>query len=199
MGGALNRVLAKRHLALVPEADYRPQVSHGSIALLKLGFPDLPDDQKLLELRQEFLDEYARCVAAESSLFNGIEDLLAHLEEQSIPWGIITNKPEYLTLDLLNQLELTDRCCCIVGADTAARAKPHPEPMQLACSITGVASEACIYVGDAERDIQAGRSVNMLSLIAGWGYIDPVNDDPQSWNAYATLDQPDDLLEYLTP
>ncbi len=197
MGSALNRLLKKYHRLPVAETQYRPFVSHGSIALLRLGFPELEDNAMTAKLRDEFLHEYASDIAAESRLFDGMEEQLERIESNRTPWGIITNKPEYLTLDLLNKLQLTDRCCCIVGADTAARAKPYPEPMELACKITGVTPEHCLYLGDAERDIQAGRSVNMKTLIAGWGYIDPVTDTPQQWGADGTLSHPSEITAHL--
>ncbi|MEM7257744.1 MAG: HAD-IA family hydrolase [Pseudomonadota bacterium] len=201
MGGALNRLLIRHERPQVCEQDYRPHVSHGSIALLKLGFTELQNASKtnpqLLTLRDEFLNEYETHVAAESRLFDGIEQIFERLETRGIPWGVITNKPEYLTIKLLDELDITRRCCCIVGADTAARAKPHPEPMELACRTTGVTAQACLYVGDAERDIQAGRAVGMTSLIAGWGYIDPITDDTNSWGAHALLSTPAELNAYF--
>ena len=197
MGGALNRVLTKHNRPHVSPAQYRPHVSHGSIALLKLGVPELTDADHLHKLREEFLHEYATCVYAESDLFSGMDTVLQQLEHRRIPWGIITNKPETLTLSLLDQMALKHRCCCIVGADTAARAKPHPDPMLLACQRTGVTPNECIYVGDAERDIKAGRSVAMTTLVAGWGYIDPAVDEPGSWGADDLLSHPSELIPYL--
>ncbi len=199
MGGALNRLLQRHNRSAVDEQHYRPHVSHGSVALLKLGFPELADNHDFDQLRKDFLDEYEQNICKESTVFTQMTGVLDELEQQNIPWGIITNKPEYLTLHLLNQLALTERCCAIVGADTAARAKPHPEPMLLACSRTGVSPDHCIYVGDAERDIQAGLSVGMKSLIAGWGYIDPLTDQPEDWGAHAHLTHPQELLNHIAP
>lgn len=198
MGGALNRLLHRYGKPPVPAERYRSHVSHGSLALLRLGFPHLTDELQLHNLRDEFLHEYETGVAIASSLFDGMEQVLRMLETAMIPWGIITNKPEYLTLKLLDQLKLTDRCCCVVGADTAVRAKPHPEPMELACKLTDVLAEECIYLGDAERDIQAGRSVNMTTLIAGWGYIDSKTDKPDTWAADGYLSHPTHLTAYIS-
>ncbi len=196
MGGALNRLLQRHGREPVPEAVYRPQVSHGSLALLRLSFNAADDEAKLTDLRREFLDEYETGIANESTLFPGIAALLTQLDEQSIPWGIITNKPEGLTLLLTDALDLTRRCCAIVGADTAARAKPHPEPMLLACERSAVEPAHCLYLGDAERDITAGNAVGMTSLIASWGYIGE-HEQPASWNADGWLDTPADTLGYL--
>ena len=201
MGGALNRMLEKRRRAPVAASAYRSSVSHGSIALLKLGFPELVTGElpetELQKLKPEFLATYAGGVCIGSQLFDGIPALLQEMDERQIPWGIITNKPEGLTIQLLEALELRSRCCSIVGADTTTHAKPHPAPMRLACEMAGVDPASCFYVGDAERDIQAGKAVNMTTFIAGWGYIDEHRDTPQSWGAHAYLNNPQEIVDQL--
>ena len=102
MGGALNRMLHKRKRETVPPEIYRASVSHGSIALLKLGFPELNPETELNDLRLEFLSTYEKDIARDSTLFDGVPQLLKSLEDNRIPWGIITNKPEALTLKLLD-------------------------------------------------------------------------------------------------
>jgi len=197
MGGALNRVLAKHNRPQVSAERYRSSVSHGSIALLKLGFPEL-DPKDMQTLRDEFLTTYGENVASGSALFDGVPQLLASLEHNNIPWGIITNKPEVPTLELLNKLDLTKRCCSIVAADTTTHAKPHPAPMLLACKRASVDAANCFYVGDAQRDITAGRAVEMKTFIASWGYIDKKNDDTNSWGADHQLMQPTDLIQHIS-
>lgn len=197
MGAALNRVLQRHGRSPVPEEIYRAQVSHGSIALLKLGFPDLDPATEMTELRQEFLASYEANIADFSTLFDGVEPLLKTLESASVPWGIVTNKPEGLTLKLLNEMDITDRCCSIVAADTTTHAKPHPAPMRLACQRAGVDAARCAYVGDAKRDIEAGHSVAMKTYVASWGYLSDDDDHPHTWQADAILQSPMDLLSHL--
>jgi len=197
MGGALNRMLSRRNRPVVRSEDYRSSVSHGSIALLKLGFPELDPNTEMHELRLEFLATYAEDVSSGSHLFPGVDRLLNTLDQYKLPWGIITNKPEAPTLTLLNALNLTDRCCSIVAADTTTHAKPHPAPMRLACKRASADPAKCFYVGDAERDIAAGRAVEMQTFVAEWGYIDTITDDTSTWGADIHLSQPTDLLEYI--
>lgn len=198
MGNALNRVLENHGREPVSEETYRPQVSHGSIALLRLGFPELQGKEAFTELRMEFLDAYETDISRDSHLFPDIETVLTQLEANAIPWGIITNKPEYLTHKLLTRMNLFQRCCSVVSADTTSHAKPHPAPMLLACELATVAPDKCLYIGDAKRDIDAGRAVNMTTLIAGWGYLG-LHDDPVSWNAEAILQQPLMILDHINP
>ena len=197
MGGALNRVLIKHNRPTISARHFRSSVSHGSIALLKLGFPELDPQSEMQDLRLEFLATYAENVSSSSVPFVEVDTLLNSLEQRAIPWGIITNKPEAMTLELLDALDLTRRCCSIVGADTTTHAKPHPAPMNLACKRANVDPATCFYVGDAERDIQAGRSVGMQTFVAGWGYIDEITDNVDSWGADVYLTHPTELLKHI--
>lgn len=197
MGGALNRMLTRRNRPTVSPDDYRSSVSHGSIALLKLGFPELDPATEMHDLRLEFLATYAEDVSSDSHLFAGVDQVLDTFDQYKLPWGVVTNKPEAPTLKLLDALGLTSRACSIVGADTTTHAKPHPAPMRLACARASVDPAECFYIGDAERDIAAGRAVEMQTFVAGWGYIDTKTDDTQSWGADFHLLQPTDLLEYI--
>jgi phosphoglycolate phosphatase len=197
MGGALNRVIQRHGREPVPASRYRAQVSHGSIALLKLGFPELDPATEMQELREEFLSTYEENIADDSILFDGVEPLLQQLEAWRMPWGIITNKPEALTLKLLDAMDITPRCCSIVAADTTTHAKPHPAPMLLACKRANVDAARCVYVGDARRDIDAGRAVAMKTCVASWGYISPADDKPDQWQADVMLSAPMDLLAHI--
>ena len=197
MGGALNIMLQKRDRPAIPADAYRSSVSHGTSALLNLGFSKSELETDMQNLRAEFLSTYDQNIAIGSVLFDGVTDLLESLEEQKIPWGIVTNKPEALTLKLLDTLKLTERCCSIVAADTTTHAKPHPAPMNLACKRASVRPDHCFYIGDTERDIEAGRAVAMKTFVASWGYIDDVTDTPEHWGADAHLATPLELLDHL--
>ena len=104
----------------------------------------------------------------------------------------MTNKPGWLTDPLVAALRLDDRAGVVVSGDTLARAKPHPDPLLHAARAIGRAPEACMYVGDAARDIDAGRAAGMTTVAAAWGYI-PADDDPGRWNADHVASLPTEL------
>jgi phosphoglycolate phosphatase len=108
----------------------------------------------------------------------------------------VTNKPAWLTEPLLLQLGLTPRAACIVSGDTVAECKPHPAPMLHACAIAGSRDEECLYVGDAQRDIEAGRNAGMRTLVALFGYLDG-GEDPHSWGADGTVQHPGEILTWI--
>jgi N-acetyl-D-muramate 6-phosphate phosphatase len=195
MGGALNRLLDEEGRAPLSAAVIRPVVSHGAARLVKLGFPGADGDE-FERLRLRFLDLYSRHLAVETLPFPGLLDLLDELERRSVPWGVVTNKPGWLTDPLLDQLRLSARAGCVVSGDTVAERKPHPLPLLHAAGLIRVAPAACVYVGDAERDIQAGRAAGMRTVVAAYGYLGD-DDSPASWNATGIVDHPQQLLSWV--
>ena len=195
MGGALNNLLIEEKRAPLPLESIRPYVSQGGLVLTRLGFEGHVDETEIEPLRQRFLQHYRAIVADDSRLFDGYEAVLADLEARSMPWGIVTNKPEWLTHPLLEQLGLAARCAVVIGGDTLPNRKPHPQPLQVAAERIGVDCGKCIYVGDDERDIIAGRAAGMPTLVAAYGYIEE-GCDFQEWNADGVIDKPADLLQH---
>ena len=163
----------------------RTQVSEGARAMVKLVYPELDvEDPIFLAHRQRFLDVYGDDIAVETDLFEGMYPLLEALESQNIPWGIVTNKPRWLSEALLKALNLTDRCAVLVCPEDVSKTKPDPEPMYLAAKRIQIQPEDCIYVGDHPRDIDAGRHAHMYTILAAYGYL-PLQhkDDLTAWQA----------------
>ena len=163
----------------------RTQVSEGARAMVKLVYPELDvEDPVFLAHRQRFLDIYGNDIAVETDLFEGMYPLLETLESQNIPWGIVTNKPRWLSEALLKALNLTDRCAVLVCPEDVSKTKPDPEPMYLAAKHIQIQPEDCIYVGDHPRDIDAGRHAHMYTILAAYGYL-PLQhkDDLTAWQA----------------
>ncbi len=196
LGEALNYVLRKYGLAEVAREDYRPIASDGALGLLTLGFADQLKDFNYDELRAEFLAYYQDNIAVHTCLYPEVSELLSTLNEQNIPWGIVTNKPEGLTRLLLPNYPEFDKCLSLIGGDTLANRKPHPEPILKACEEITVASEHCLYVGDALRDIQAGNNANSTTVIAKWGYI-LANEDCTTWQADHHIESPLEILSLI--
>ena len=163
----------------------RTQVSEGARAMVKLVYPELDvEDPVFLAHRQRFLDVYGDDIAVETDLFDGMYPLLEALESQNIPWGIVTNKPRWLSEALLKALNLTERCAVLVCPEDVSKTKPDPEPMYLAAKRIQIQPEDCIYVGDHPRDIDAGRHAHMYTILAAYGYL-PLQhkDDLTAWQA----------------
>lgn len=193
---ALNFVLEEQGLAPLPFETIRPVVSHGGIALIKLGFGIDETAGNFHPLRQRLLDIYRANIARETRLFDGMSPLLDCLEQRGLNWGVVTNKPAWLTEPLLQELGLSERAAAIVSGDTLPQRKPHPAPMLLACEQAGSDAAHCLYIGDAERDIEAGRNAGMRTLVALFGYIGNT-DFPEHWQADGMVESALDILDWL--
>jgi len=194
---ALNRTLTEQRRPPLPFERIRPVVSLGGTALIRLGFVDVDEsDPRFAQYRSRFLDIYLEDIAGHTCLFPGMTEVLARLEARHRRWGIVTNKPAWLTDPLLQALDLARRACCVVSGDTLPRRKPHPDPLLHACNMAGVAPAAAVYVGDARRDVDAARAAGMPVIVARYGYI-PADEDPAAWGGDAVIDSPLALLHLL--
>lgn len=159
----------------------RANVSNGAIALLSVGLPDEKAEFNS-PLHLEYLERYEKRVCVDSVLYPDLEGLLATLESHGIPWGIVTNKPQRLTMPLLRVLGLDKRAACTVCGDSLPERKPHPAPMLHACELAAMTAADTIYVGDAARDVEAGRAAGMTTIAVAYGYITD-DDNVESWGA----------------
>jgi phosphoglycolate phosphatase len=192
---ALNTLRGEQQLAPLAFAVIRPHVSNGSNAVVRLGFPDA-DSAQFDALRARFLELYRTHLVVDTRLFPGFEQVLVQLEAHRIPWGVITNKPGWLTEPLLQQLGLYQRAACVLSGDSLPRSKPDPLPLLTAARTLGVEPARCLYLGDALRDMQAARAAGMVALGASFGYIG-TQDDIADWPVTAWIDEPLELLAWV--
>lgn len=195
MMAAINVLRAEENRPALTYAEVRPQVSHGANALVKLAFGVLSAPEHEL-LRKRLLDIYRRQLSRHTCLFEGGDAMLADLERRGLHWGIVTNKPGWLTAPLLADLGLHTRAGAVVSGDTLSERKPHPMPLLHAAATLGVAPGECVYVGDAERDMQAAQAAGMYALVAGYGYLG-ADDRAEAWFSHGWLDTPLQLLRWL--
>ncbi|MCP3866921.1 MAG: HAD-IA family hydrolase [Gammaproteobacteria bacterium] len=195
---ALNQTLIGNGKTPLTLDRIKPGVSHGSVALIRIGFGIESDHLDFPAHRQQLLDTYLQNITRETRLFPGMEELLSQLEQREIPWGIVTNKPSWLTGPLMEQMGFKDRAVVIVSGDTTSRSKPHPLPIQHACRLAGHEPANALYIGDAQRDIEAGNRAGNITLAALFGYIDE-DDNPHDWGADGYISHPMEVLNWLQP
>ena len=196
LGLALNLQRERHGLPPLAMETIRPYASHGTRGLFEIGFGLTPQDARFEPMREEYLALYTANLCLHTTLFPGMAELLAALEARNILWGVVTNKPARFTNPLLEQLGLFRRAASIISGDTCPYPKPHPEPLLTAAREIGVAPQSCLYVGDAERDVEAAVAAGMTALIAGYGYLG-ATDRPETWGAHGRINAPQDILAYL--
>jgi 2-phosphoglycolate phosphatase len=194
----LNALLAADGRPPVPYALARNEVSRGALGLLDRAYGGTLTPARRELLRQRFLDLYAENISVNSRLFILISDILNSISI-TLPgasWGIVTNKPRFLTEALLDRLGIANAPHCVVSGDDLPQRKPDPAPLRHAAQSIGVPPSSCLYIGDAKGDIVAGRAAGMRTVAAAYGYIRP-DEDIASWQADAVLMRPTDLAQLL--
>ena len=194
LAAAVNLLRTERGLAPTPYAVLRPTASAGARGMIGAAFGLTPLDEGYEALRVQWFNHYQAAMAVHSTLFGGVPELLAGINDAGMAWGIVTNKPARFTDPLVPQIGL-GHAGCVVSGDTTGHPKPHPAPLLEGARRLGVAPEQCWYVGDDLRDIEAGRAAGMITVACAWGYCGAV--EPQAWGADYLLDTPADLLELL--
>jgi len=198
MVGALLRVCDEEQQPYPDRQKARDIVSNGSLALINLAFGSGKEQSDGARHRRidRFLILYEKHICEGSRLFSGIDGLLKQIEAAEIPWGIVTNKPDWLTRPLLRELKLNDRIICRISGDTLEQRKPHPAPLLAAAEAADANPEQCIYLGDAQRDIEAGNAAGMVTLAALWGYIDQ-RESVKKWSANGQIKRPQEATKWI--
>ena len=179
--------------AVPPYAVVREVVSRGGRAILRCAFAE--DEAALMQRMPCYLAIYAEIMARHTRPFDGIDPLLEAIEAAGLRWGIVTNKPGFLTGELVRRMDWEHRARAVVSGDTLPVKKPDPAPVLLACQRAGVDPARCAFVGDDARDVEAGRAAGLYTVAVRWGYLD--GGDPAAWGADAVIGHPRELAELL--
>lgn len=196
LAGAVNAMRMKRGLAQLPLDTYRPMAGAGARGMLGIGFGITPDHADFECLKEEFFSAYEQRLTQETNVFDGVKTVIDELNRRSMPWGVVTNKASRFTLPLTRSMPLFASASVIVSGDTTPYAKPHPLPLLEAARRLDADPADCLYAGDDERDIIAGKAAGMTTVAATYGYLGNVAD-VSKWGAHATINSPTDLLQYV--
>ncbi|MFM9921536.1 HAD-IA family hydrolase [Variovorax sp. H27-G14] len=196
LGAAADKMRTDRGLASLPLDLYRPMAGAGARGMLGVAFGITPEAAEFPALREEFFVTYEQRMLLNTQVFDGVQSLIDALREHGLLWGVVTNKSMRFTDPLTRSIPLFATAGAVVSGDTTPFAKPHPEPLHEAARRLGVPSQACIYVGDDERDIIAGRAAGMRTVAATYGYMGSQGDSTR-WNADASISSPLELLKLL--
>lgn len=196
LGAAVDKMRTDRGLASLDLSLYRPMAGAGARGMLAVAFGLSPDHADFEALREEFFINYELRMTENTLVFDGVAELIARISQAGMKWGVVTNKSARFTVPLTQAMPLFDTAQTIVSGDTTPHSKPHPAPLLEAARQLGVAPERCVYVGDDERDIVAGRAAGMPTVAAAYGYLGK-NADTAGWNANATIAAPGALLNLL--
>jgi phosphoglycolate phosphatase len=172
---ALNHVLDREGLPAVPLAAARNMIGAGARKLIERGLEvegralSVPE---LDRLTADFIDYYAAHIADASRPFEGLEAALDDLTARGFLLAVCTNKLEWLSRRLLDQLQLSARFAAICGADTFGVSKPDPAILRQTVARAGGELASTVMVGDAGTDIGVARRAGVPVIGVSFGYTD---------------------------
>ena len=195
LGAAADKMRTDRGLPGLPLDDYRPMAGAGARGMLGVAFGMTPEHPEFLAYREEFFVNYENAMTERTVIFDGVHAMVQALQAMGMPWGVVTNKSQRFTLPLTAGMPLFASASVVISGDTTAHSKPHHEPLFEAARRLGFEPHRCVYVGDDERDIVAGRAAGMGTVAATYGYLGAT--DISQWQADAHIDLPLQLLKLI--
>ncbi len=196
LGAAADKMRVDRGLPSLPLEGYRHMAGAGARGMLGIAFGMTPDHPEYDVMREEFFRNYERCMTERTRAFQGVGELIESLLGQGLAWGVVTNKSMRFTGPLVQAMPLFASAGAVVGGDTTPHPKPHPAPLLEAARRLSLNPQDCVYVGDDERDVAAGRAAGMATVAAGYGYLG-ANAEARRWGADAHIASPLELLGLL--
>ena len=196
LGAAADKMRTDRGLPSLPLERYRPLAGAGARGMVGEAFGIAPEHPDFPVLREEFFTNYEARMTQHTWIFDGVAELIQTIVQRDLPWGVVTNKSARFTVPLTRAMPLFASAATVVSGDTTPHAKPHPAPLLEAAARLGLAPAHCLYVGDDERDIIAGRAAGMGTVAATYGYLGAQANVAQ-WGAHAEIKFPLALLQLL--
>jgi phosphoglycolate phosphatase len=197
LGAAVDKMRVERGLASLPLSHYRPMAGAGARGMIGLAFGYTPEHPEYDAMKEEFFCNYEACMTERTFAFEGVSQMIDALVAAKLPWGVVTNKSKRFAEPLTQAMPLFKSAAVVISGDTTPYAKPHPEPLLEAARRLGIPANACVYVGDDERDIVAGHAADMKTVAATYGYLG-LQSDVQKWRAYAQIHSPSELLSLIS-
>jgi phosphoglycolate phosphatase len=197
LGAAVDKMRVDRGMPSLPLLHYRPMAGAGARGMIGLAFGFTPEHPEYDALKEEFFCNYENCMTERTFAFEGVSQMIEALVSAKLPWGVVTNKSKRFAEPLTQGMSLFETAAVVISGDTTPHAKPHPAPLLEAARRLGIAPEACVYVGDDERDIVAGHAANMKTVAATYGYLG-VHSDVEKWGAHAQIHSPSELLNLIS-
>lgn len=148
----------------------RRVVGYGSEAIFHELIANYAPNVSFEEFRDAFRQAYHNRKHEGTAFFDGVAQLIEHLNAKNIPWGIVTNKTEAGAKHAVEHFAILKDAQCIVGCDTAEYPKPSGAPLLYACDQLGKKPAECLFVGDTIIDMEAAHHANMPVLAVGYGY-----------------------------
>lgn len=194
---ALNHVLSQEGYAPLPVAEVRNLVGHGARVLIERGMGlngRSLSGEDMQRMFNQFIDYYGQNIATSSTPFPGVTRTLDYFRGRQARMGVCTNKPEALSLALLDALNLRGHFTAILGSDSLSVRKPDPAHLLETIRQAGGDPARAVMIGDSAVDIDTARAANIPVIAVSFGYSQtPV----RALGAEIVIDSFEELIKVL--
>jgi phosphoglycolate phosphatase len=190
----MNQVLTGLgHPSYAVEA-YKTLVGDGVVKLVERCLPDAQaaDPEYVQQAVQAMKEEYARRWKNHAAPYPGIRDMLDGLRERGVRCGVLSNKPEAFTREMVTFLFPDIPFATVRGAREGIPVKPDPTSARQICTEWNTSPSDVVYVGDTNTDMRTGRSAGFHTVGVTWGFRD--RDELRTSGAHVIIDTPRELL-----
>lgn len=194
---SMNQVLKSRGLPVHPTDAFRLFVGEGMVKLVERALPEEPsrDSNLIDDLVKEMKAVYAFRWRENPLPYAGITFMLDTLQEKGIRMGVLSNKPEAFTLEMVRHVFPDVPFDPICGAREGIALKPSADAALAILREWNLRPEQVVYVGDTSTDILTGRNAGMPTVGVTWGFRDRA--ELEAAGATHVIDHPHELPEWL--
>ena len=195
---ALNAVMVREGRRPVPLDDVRHMVGRGALHLIHRAMEasgGIPEPARVEEMFRHFLEHYDANIAVTSRPFERAITVVETLRARGHRVGICTNKPEALSLKLLDELKIRSLFPVVLGADSRPYRKPDPRHLFDTIAALGGEASSAVLVGDSETDVKTAKAANVPVVVVSFGYTEI---PPRELGADIVIDHFDALEQALS-
>jgi len=170
-------------------------VGNGAAVLVRRAMGAEASEERVAEALQFFLHYYREHSLENTRPYDGIREVVDQLANQGRLLGVLTNKPERISVDILQALGMADRFFRIYGGNTFPEKKPQPTGILRMCEEAQRELTRTLMVGDSRVDIETARNAGVGSCGVTWGFQPETLAEQQP---DFTIDRPDALLKIVS-
>lgn len=168
---ALERAFDELRLPRLTKARVEALIGRGVRSLIERALAEVGAGQgQVDETLERFEAHYAQTVGTAATLFGGVMPGLHLLRERGCPMSVVTNKPRFFTLRLLERLEVAPMFAAVVAGDDGLTRKPAGDMLLAACERMGTAPGSSLMLGDSDNDVAAARAAGCPVWCVPYGY-----------------------------
>ena len=167
-------------------------VGHGAKYLIDCSMKTL-SEEKRAEALSWYKAYYKTHPCDKTQLYDGFAEIAESLYQKGIKMSIVSNKPEAITLLIVEKLGISRYFTKVLGPESVKQMKPDPEGLNICMEAMSVSAEHTVLIGDSYTDIQTGKSAGTYTFAVMYGYGN--KDKLKAENADFSVSAVSDILK----